>query len=663
MINCWKRVGEDQIEKCEFDEVLQFLESNKEIECDTETTGLDPHINDIICIQFGNPDHQYLVEWGEKIILPLSKYLQDKSKLFIFQNAKFDLQFLYKYNIIVSNVWDTFLAECVLTTGNSFARRNLKYLAQKYLEVDMSKEIRKHITSLGLTNEVISYGLYDVKYLSRIKEKQLIEIDKYNLRKALDLDNRFVPVLAYIEYCGTYFDPVKWLENDKENKIKSTELLNEMDNLIVKLDLKKYYNYASLFSSNPIVKDGIEYESTINWTSPKQVVELFKDLGINVTVDESGEIKESVGKKILQQNKGKHPLVDLYAEFIKNQKLISSFGEKYLKFINPVTNRVHSSYKQIMNTGRMSSGDKADNKPNMQQLPAEGRYRQCFIAEPGNVLISSDYSGMETVVFANKCLDPALLDFYDNGEKDMHSLIAKMCFPEEIGHMSLEEIKDKRPDLRQAAKAAGFAIQFGGVGYTIADNLGISEEEGNKVYEAYMKGFPGAKKYFDDIIKETHDNGYITFNDTTNRKSFFYFKEKFDVLKKDIDKMDWTEYRREKNSNSLYFNNVLKPKVREFFQLKGQMDRKALNFPVQGSSADITKYALILLWNYILKNDLFKIVKICNVVHDEIIVECPEDMSTVIGEVVVKSMRDAGSKFFTRVPLNASCDIGNHWIH
>src|SRR5690606_7438258 len=151
--------------------------------CDTETTGLDPHINDILCIQFGNQKDQFLIEWTEELVPIIKKYLSDSSKLFIFQNAKFDLQFLYKYNILIENVYDTFLAEMVLTCG-LMVRRDLKTIIQKYLGIDISKEIRSNIASLGLTEEVISYGLDDVKYLSRVKEKQLELIEEYNLEKA-----------------------------------------------------------------------------------------------------------------------------------------------------------------------------------------------------------------------------------------------------------------------------------------------------------------------------------------------------------------------------------------------------------------------------------------------------------------------------------------------
>lgn len=579
----WKRGLNREILQTTIEEVVKFLEAFNEIECDTETTGLDPHLEDIICIQFGNKDSQYLVEWDKRVVEIFKPFLEDSNKVFIFHNAKFDLQFLFKYNIFVKNVFDTFIAECILTCG-TLSPRNLKFIANKYLDIDISKSVREEFVNrknIILENNLhlVDYGLDDVKYLSIIKEKQMEEINKLNLIKSISLDNKFVIPLAYIEFTGMNFDPDKWLENVKENEIIEKELLSKMSKQVVNLNLTKFYNYAGLFCEDPVVKDGISYETTITWSSPKQVVSLFKELGVNVSVEENGELKESVGRQILQQNSKEYELVQLYSDFIKNRKLLSSFGKKYLNNIHPATKRVHTSYRQILNTGRMSSGNKKDNKPNLQQLPADPRYRECFIPSKGNVIIASDYMGMESVVFANKTLDKGLLDFYDNGLSDMHSFIAAMCFKNELGSITMDEIKGKRPDLRQKAKGAGFAIQFGGVGFTIASNLGLPDEEGEAVYDAYMEAFPGVKKYFEEVIEETFNNGYITFNNVTNRKSFFDFKEKYTELQGKMDNMDWREYRSHKEANSSLYQNVYKPLVKEYFKLKGRMERRALNYP------------------------------------------------------------------------------------
>lgn len=431
----FKRGKNNEVLNSTLEEVIDFLDKTKIIELDTETTGFDPHINKIICIQFGNPEHQYLIEWLEDTPNLIKPFLENSSKLFVLQNAKFDLQFLYKHNIVLSNVYDTFLAESILKCGYVNAPKNLKYLIEKYLGVTISKEIREEIPELGLTIPVIDYALDDVKYLTNIMYKQMVEIQHYELEHALALDNKFVKVLAYVEFSGMGFDKERWLkkcqedingywgkdENKQDIYVKGIkEIEREMDEMVISLNLKKYFNFADLFCENPIIVDGVGYSTIINWASDKQVGKLFKDLGIDITIEEDGVLKESVGVKVLSQKKGEHPLVALYATWVKRAKLISSFGETYLRFVNESTNRVHTSYKQILNTGRMSSGNTRQNKPNLQQVPSDERHRDCFVSEVGNDLIAADYTGQESVIFANKTLDEGLLEFYDKGYGDMH---------------------------------------------------------------------------------------------------------------------------------------------------------------------------------------------------------------------------------------------------
>lgn len=438
-----------QVDKIELEEVISFLKRTEEIECDTETWGFDPHSVDILCIQFGNTNNQYLIEWEDSLVSVLKPFFADEKKTFLFQNAKFDLQFLYKKGIIVANIYDTLIVETIITNGLQYGGRGLDSLVLKYAGDVMSKEIRDMIVRIGLTEAVIDYGLDDVKYLSLIKEKQMEEVKRLNLEKSVILDNHFVKVLAYTEFCGIGFDKELWLKKCEEEEAQWREKEKELNSLVINDDrLIKYKQYGSLF--DPV--DTIV--CTINWGSPKQVQELFKQLGVEVAIEADGEVKDSVGKMVLQKNQD-NPIVKAYSEYITLNKRITSFGKDYLKYINPSTNRIHTVYQQILKTGRMSSGNARQNKPNLQQVPSDDSHRGCFVAEPGNKLICADYTGQEAVIFANYCLDKNLLAFYDGNLGDMHSYVGKLCFPDELGDMDLKEIKKKRPDLRQKAKAAG----------------------------------------------------------------------------------------------------------------------------------------------------------------------------------------------------------------
>src|SRR5699024_5865753 len=217
---------------------------------------------------------------------------------------------------------------------------------------------------LGLIDSTIDYGLDDVQYLTHIKNKQDELLDKWDLQKALSLENTFVKVLAFMEYWGINFDPELWKENISNNEREISVIIKQMDTYIVTNNLKKWYNYAGFFiNENTVELNGNHYETSINWGSPKQVAELFTFLGLDVSIDDGdGGEKDSIGKEFLQKNEDSHELVGLFSQYIKLKKLLSSFGEGYLEFINPVTNRIHTSYKQIVSTGRMSSGNKRDKK-------------------------------------------------------------------------------------------------------------------------------------------------------------------------------------------------------------------------------------------------------------------------------------------------------------
>ena len=124
------------------------------------------------------------------------------------------------------------------------------------------------------------------------------------------------------------------------------------------------------------------------------------------------------------------------------------------------------------------------------------------------------------------------------------------------------------------------AIQFGGIGYTISTNLGISEEEGNEVYKGYTEAFPEMFDYFKKVSSESKENGYITFNNITKRKFFFDFMGEFIKLEEKIKQKDfWKDYKKEKDEESTYFLQVLKPMVKKYFKYKGVIERTSYNYP------------------------------------------------------------------------------------
>jgi DNA polymerase-1 len=620
------------------EECIQYFEYKDQIEFDTETTGFDPHSCSLISAQFGDINTQFVVDCAS-IDIRKFKFLLENKRI-LMQNAKFDLKFLYAHGIVPTDIYDTFLAESVLNMGKKNVRKGLDALVYRYTKQHMSKEVRGLIHKEGLSRRVIEYAAGDVRYLGEIRRGQIEKLMLQDLQLALDLDNKFVRVLAYVEYCGFKLDTNKWIDKAINDKKRLDDLENDLDEwLIEETDGQYVDNQLDLFSD--------EIKTTINWNSEKQVIPIMKGIGINTQTKDkkSGQMKDSIEANVIQGQKDKSPLVDMYLQFKKAGKLVSTFGMNVLKQVHSRTGRIHTTYRQILDTGRMSCGGKnrstGEEYINLQQIPSDAAHRSCFVPEDGCKLIVADYSGQESVVFANFSKDPEILAFYQQGLGDMHSFIAQKIYPELEG-VELPVIKSVHKQKRQNAKGAGFAIQYGGEGITIATNLGLSIEEGNGIYESYFKAFPGVKDYFAKCKATALANGYVMLNNISKRKSYVDFYEDYLKTKERISEEGfWDTYRREKAAQSDKFKNELSPIVREHFKLKGMIERKSLNYPIQGSSAECTKFAALLFFDWLIEKKYFWGVKICNIVHDEIVVECPEYMAEEIADKLKECMEQA----------------------
>ena len=647
------------------EESLEYLETLEVIGFDTETRGFDPYTKELLSMQLGDGEKQYVIDCLS-INPKLYKDILERKEL-IMHNAKFDLRFLYYQGIVPTKVFDTFLIERILTTGIDTARRSLDAVTYKYCKVELDKSIRGNIHREGLTTRVIKYAADDVKYLHQIKRKQEVTLEEKQLHKTASLDNQFVLVLAYIEHCGMYLNPTDWRKKCDDDLKDLNAVKITLDEFILN-NIDKYPQYVD--NQLDLFSEGLKCK--INWSSSKQVIPFMQSLGVEtLTKDkDTGLMKHSVDKKVLNQQKKKHPIIATYIEYTECQKVVSTYGENWFEYINKVTGRIHSNYTQIMNTGRLSSGQKGFPKkgipqqPNMQNIPSDNRTRGCFQAQPGNILIVSDYSGQEQIVLANKSLDKDLIDFYKQGLGDMHSFIASKIFPELSG-LSLDEIKDNHKQKRQIAKGAGFAINYGGTGITIAQNLSLSIEEGEEVYKAYFKAFPGLANYFKQEKKRALELGYIQFNNISGRKCFIPFFDEYQKLHKEIYETEgfWDSYKLEKSQDSAIFKQHFKPKVREYFMKRGDIERMSLNYPIQGSSADITKLAGVYFFKYLLENNLLFKVLLPNVVHDEWIVEAPVELSTEISTVLQACMEKAGDVFCKTIKLKAEPCVTLNWKH
>ena len=187
------------------EEAISKLSKLTVISNDTETEGMSCHTKRLLTVQLGNADFQIVFEissFNYRIPEKLRNFINNFEGIWILQNAKFDLCFYYKQGVVLKNIYDTMLAEYILTLGLQESGRDLKTITKKYCDVDLDKSIRDEITTTGLSTRVIQYAAYDIVYLEEIMNKQMKMINRAQLNNALTLDNEAVKWLAYIEYCG-----------------------------------------------------------------------------------------------------------------------------------------------------------------------------------------------------------------------------------------------------------------------------------------------------------------------------------------------------------------------------------------------------------------------------------------------------------------------------
>lgn len=642
------------------EEALELLAPLSVVELDTETMGLDPYTKELLTVQLGCAEFQVVIDCTSVDIRLFKEYMENPQRMFLGWNIKFDLKFLYHQRIIPLRVYDGYLAEKLLWLGYPVGMHemSLKAASINYLGVDMDKSVRGKIIQTGLTEDVIVYAAGDVSYLGKIRDKQLVELEKKGLLKAIDFENEFVKCLAYIEYCGAKLDVDKW-------KIKMATDLNNLEKYEAELnEWVEESEYSSKYCSVNIQGDLFNGFDTkprchINWTSSQQVIPLFEELGLNLKVldKKTKHYKKSVDIKVVEPQASKSPLIPIYIKYKKAAIIVNTFGQKFLNLINPVTGRIHANFNQLgTDTGRLSSTE-----PNLQNLPHDAQTRACFVSDKGNRWISADYSGQESYLMASMANDEAMLDELINGSGDLHSLTAKMVFQQIPRDMPLKDIKKNFKDLRQEAKGYEFCFNYGGQDSTLIRNYGLDAKRAKEIYENYMSGFAGLKRYQDFRRVDVMRKGYILLSKITGHKAYIY---DYDELKIQMEKQDdpdfWAYYREMKQENP-ECDTV--QGVRRLARRKAESEKQSINYPIQAAGALCFKLASIKLFNWLLKNGLLFKVKYCIPVHDEINLEAPDEISEEVADILVKCMVSAGKPFCTRAHLGADVEIGDHWIH
>lgn len=665
-------------------ESLEILRPLKVVGLDTETSGLDSHTKNLLLVQMGCRDFQVVID-TRSIDIRLYKEYLESDRLFLLWNAKFDLQWFYKYGIIIKQVYDGFLAEKLRWLGypGGMKSLSLQTAGMNYLGIALDKSVRgKIIWSKTLTEDIIVYGAEDVAHLEDIKDCQEVFLEEQGLMTAIDIENRFVRVLAYVEWCGVRLDVERWKAKMAKDKLKENSAKKALDEWLITNEPNSPYiiidNQGDLFAENPF---DLSPKVTLNWNSAKQLIPIFKKYGVNVEVEdkENGGTKDSIDAKCLGPQKDKCSLIPLYLEYKEATKVTSTYGENFLKQINEATKRIHTNYQQMgADTTRITSGGKdKENKVeyvNLLNLPADPETRACFIAEEGNKWISIDYSGQETYLMASIANDEAIIKELTYGSGDIHSLTAYMSYSDIPRDMAIKDIKKFSKeshakggiDYRQEAKGIEFAVNYGGDANTISKNKGIPIAQATKIYNDYMSGFKGLKKYQDFRRRDWFDKGYILLNPLTGHKAYIYDYEQLKADKEWMSTLDWNYYRQMKESCP---ECETVQRVRHFFKRKSASEKQSINYPIQATGSMCLRVALINFFTYICEHGLFAKVLICIPPYDEINCEAPAEIAEEVAQRLYQEMVDSGAIFCTRCKLDADMSrledgsLPTYWIH
>jgi DNA polymerase-1 len=588
--------GEDEIKA-----MVSLLLNHHEICFDTETTGLDANVAQIVGASFS-------VKKGEAWYVPFpSDRVQAELQLQLFkplfdqvaiqwvgQNIKYDLLILKRYGIEVQgSIFDTMLAHYLIEPEG---RRNMDLLSVKYLSyqpVSIEELIGKkgknqsNMRDVAL-DKITDYAAEDADITLQLKQvfEPLVKAKQVeNIFNAIE--NPLVKVLLQMEFEGIKID---------------TQFLNEYS-----LELEKQ---ARESEERVYEQAGARF----NLASPKQLGEiLFDHLKLDPKAKKTKTGQYATGEEVLQKMAHEHKIVDDILAFRELTKLKSTYVDALPQLVNPTTGRVHTSYNQaIAVTGRLSS-----NNPNLQNIPirtALGReIRKAFIAANEDyVLMSADYSQIELRIVAAMSGDAAMCEAFKL-QKDIHTATAAKVFG-----VAEEEVTK---EMRYKAKSVNFGLIYGQSAFGLSQNIGVSRTEAKQLIDNYFTQYASIKSYMDMQVNFAKEHGYVA--TILGRKRWL----------RDIN-----------SSNAV---------------VRGFAERNAINMPIQGSAADMIKLAMIQI------HERMKLEKVQSKmllqVHDELVFEVHHSEIDLMKNLVLEEMKKA-MPLPNDVPVEAEVGIGKNWL-
>ena len=554
---------------------------------------------------------------------------------------------------------------------DSFNNIDSSNLISVFLELDNTNYHKANIMGLGIYDGNNSYYMNKDNFINNISslekyniitydaKRLTVVLKKYNVNLNITFDTMVAAYLleynikedaAYLanqmDYDIPFYENIytkKGIDNDlvKISATKKARFVYEtkddfmdkiskenMENLFYEIELPLTFvladmEYSGINVSKPILEDmGEEIKIKIsmlereiynyageefNISSPIQLGNiLFEKL--ELPHGKKGKTGYSTAQDVLEKLKDKHPIIDKILEYRMLTKLYSTYIEGLIKTIDS-DNKIHTIYTQTLTrTGRLSSIE-----PNLQNIPVRNEYgkliRKAFLPSNDSCILSSDYSQVELRILAHIADEKTLQEAFNN-DMDIHTKTASDIF-----NVPVEGVTK---DMRRMAKAVNFGIIYGISGFGLSENTGISPKEAKKFIDNYLEIYPGIKKYMDSTIEKAHEDLCVK-----------------------------TLFNRKRTIPDLNNKNYL---------IRSAAERMSLNTPIQGTSADIIKKAMVNIYNRFKKENIKS--KMILQVHDELIFDCLNSELDLVTNIVKEEMENV---IELKVPLKVDIETGSDW--
>ena len=586
----------------QLDKWLAKIEAAELTALDTETTSLDALQAELVgislCCEPGVAcyipvAHRYQDAPAqlarEHVLAKLKSWLEDPAKPKLGQHLKYDCHIFANYGVTVRGIAHDTLLE--------------SYVFESHKSHDMDSLALRH-----LNRKTISYNDVCGKGASQICFDE-VAIDRATEYAAEDADVTFALHRAMWPQVNES-DNLRFVYEKIE--LPTSVVLRKMERNGVLIDVERLNAQSHDLGKRMLEIEKQAYDlagQPFNLNSPKQIGEIFFDKLKLPVVKKTPSGSPSTDEEVLQKLAEDYPLPKVLLDYRGLSKLKSTYTDKLPKMINPKTGRVHTNYAQaVAVTGRLASND-----PNLQNIPvrtAEGRrIREAFIAPPGRVIVSADYSQIELRIMAHLSEDPNMLRAFADGE-DIHRATAAEIFSVAPADVTSEQ--------RRYAKVINFGLIYGMSAFGLASNLGIERGAAQSYIEKYFVRFAGVKRFMDDTRMQAKAHGFV---------------------------------------ETVFGRRLWLPEINSPNGPRRQAaERAAINAPMQGTAADLIKLSMIAVQEWIETEKLQS--KMVMQVHDELVLEVPDEELEHVKQKLPELMANVAK---LKVPLLAEVGVGKNW--